>query len=303
MKRFLSNKRNVVLIAVLYSFLWGSAFPLVKICMEEFGATDNMSKCFVAGVRFTLSGILIALFSLCKDKTFFKTKKDYIYTVLLYGVLTALQYAFTYIGLSNVNGSVGAVFDQLCVFIIIIVSCLCFKNDKFNVAKFFGCILGFGGILLINTEGFEFRFELWGEGAMLFAAIIQSAAYFVAVLSANRLSAVKLVSFGQFTGGVLMIIFSLSRSIHIKIVTDTGLWVLVILSLISAVAYVLSLLPLRYFPASEISVFNLMITVFGVVMSAVVLGENVFRLNYLISFVLVSAGIFLVNTKNIRKGG
>ena len=90
---------------------------------------------------------------------------------------------------------------------------------------------------------------------------------------------------------------SLSRSIHIKIVTDTGLWVLVILSLISAVAYVLSLLPLRYFPASEISSFNLLITVFGVVMSALVLNENIFKWNYGVSLVLIALGILFINKR------
>ena len=65
---------------------------------------------------------------------------------------------------------------------------------------------------------------------------------------------------------------------------------------ISAVAYILSLAPLKYFPASEISSFNLLITVFGVVMSAVMLGENIFRWNYLVSLVLISGGIILINS-------
>ena len=54
---FLKRKQNVVLIALLYTFLWGCAFPLVKICMEQFSVTDNISKCLVRangqGVFFT----------------------------------------------------------------------------------------------------------------------------------------------------------------------------------------------------------------------------------------------------------
>ena len=67
------------------------------------------------------------------------------------------------------------------------------------------------------------------------------------------------------------------------------------LAAISAIAYVLSLIPLKYFPASEVSVFNLLITVFGVVMSGIVLGEQIFRWNYLISLTLIIVGILLVN--------
>lgn len=303
MNGFLSKKRNVVFVAILYSFLWGCAFPLVKLCMDEFEVYDNMSKCLVAGIRFTLSGMIIAVISFLNDKSFFEYKKKIILPVVLYGVCTALQYTFTYIGLSNVDGSVGAVFDQMCVFIVIIVSCLFFKNDKFSLKKALGCILGFAGIVAINSEGIEFSFSFNGEGMMTFAACVQAMAYFVAVLNSNKLSMVKLVCFGQLIGGVLMIIFSYYSGGHISQITFNGVMIVFSLAIISSVAYILSLLPLKYFPASEISVFNLMITFFGVVMSAIVLGEDVFRLNYFISLVLVSMGIIMVNMKNEKKEG
>ena len=81
-------------------------------------------------------------------------------------------------------------------------------------------------------------------------------------------------------------------------VSPIGIITLIGLSLISAIAYVLSLIPLKYFPASEISVFNLLITVFGVVMSALVLGENIFKISYLAALIFISVGIFCVNNNN-----
>ena len=78
-------------------------------------------------------------------------------------------------------------------------------------------------------------------------------------------------------------------------VSIEGVLCLAGLAAISAIAYVLSLIPLKYFPASEVSVFNLLITVFGVVMSGIVLGEQIFRWNYLISLTLIIVGILLVN--------
>ena len=295
MDKFLQKKRNVVLIAIFYCFLWGSAFPLVKICMEQTGAADNMSKCLVAGFRFTLSGAILSGYCLIKGKNKEENTRKNVGTVIVYGVLTALQYSFTYIGLSKVNGSVGAIFDQLCVFIVIIFGGIFLKNDSLTVKKIAGCVIGLAGILAVSTEGLTLKFEFMGEGMMTFAALTQAAAYFVAVFSANKLSAVKLVGFGQLTAGILLTVFSLMAGGKITQMTSVGIITLTCLALISAVAYVLSLLPLKYFPASEIAVFNLLITVFGVVMSALVLGENVFKLNYLVSLILVSAGIFFVN--------
>lgn len=70
-KSFFISKRNVAITAIIYTFLWGTAFPLVKVCMESLGISDydNMSKCLVAGIRFTLSGFL-----LCCGVCFFMRK-------------------------------------------------------------------------------------------------------------------------------------------------------------------------------------------------------------------------------------
>lgn len=103
--------------AFIYTFLWGCAFPLVKMCMNTFeiAPNDNFSKMTVAGVRFFFSGIVTLLISLfVKDKSEKSASKKFnVDLILLYGISgTAVQYAFTYIGLSNTSGSVGALFDQ-----------------------------------------------------------------------------------------------------------------------------------------------------------------------------------------------
>ena len=300
------SKRNVTILAFFYTFLWGTAFPLVKLCMDGFAIEDNMSKCLVAGIRFLISGIALLIYCMLKDHNSVTIKKSHIKYVLLYGVTgTAIQYALTYIGLSAVDGSKGAIFDQLCVFIIIIAGGCFFKNDRLTVRKILGCIIGFAGVVAVSTEKIGFSFSLSGEGIMILAAICQAVAYFIAKASADKIPAVKLVGYGQFTGGIMLIAFSLLVGgrvdfIHADI---SGIACLLSLSAISAVAYVLSLIPLKYFPASEISVFNLLITIFGVVMSSAILGENVFRVNYLISLILISIGIILVNYRKTTLGG
>ena len=296
MANIFEKKRNVVFIAIFYTFLWGSCFPLVKLCMDGFGVDDNMSKCLVAGIRFTLAGLGLINYSLIKDKKKALLTKSELPYLLGYGLLaTALQYAFTYIGLSNVDGAKGAIFDQLCVFIIIILSGLLLKNDKLTLWKILGCAVGLLGILAVNTEKMSFSFALNGELMMTLAAFCQTGSYFVAVACANKVSTAKLVGYGQFFGGIILTVFSLCMGGRITQMSLQGVLTLLALAIFAAVAYVLSLIPLKYFPASEVSVFNLLITVFGVVMSGLVLGENIFKLNYLISLALIVTGIILVN--------
>lgn len=299
-KSFFESKRNVVLIAIFYTFLWGTAFPLVKICMESFAISDsdNMSKCLVAGIRFVFSGLFTLVWCAFKDETKIRLSASQFKHVLFYGLLaTALQYSFTYIGLSRIDASKGAIFDQLCVFVIVLVSGIFFKDDRLNLKKITGCILGFIGVLAINTNGVSFEFSIGGEGIMLCAVICQTASYFVAKNTAETISAPKLVGYGQLIGGVLLCGFAVIAGGRIHTVNMTAVITLLMLIAISAIAYVLSLMPLKYFPASEVSSFNLLITVFGVIMSAAVLGENIFRWNYLISLILISSGIIVINLK------
>lgn len=298
-KSFFESKRNVVLTAIIYTFLWGSAFPLVKICMDAFNiSNDNMSKCLVAGIRFSFSGFFTLVWCFFTDSTRLKIPKSQFRNILLYSLLaTALQYSFTYIGLSRIDGSKAAIFDQLCVFLIVLMSGLFFKDDKLNTRKILGCILGFLGVLAINTDGISFEFTLRGEGIMLLAALCQTLAYFIAKNSCGELPAVKLVGYGQAVGGVMLCIFAFLSGGRISTVNPLAVVTLIGLVFISAFAYVLSLMPLKYFPASEISSFNLLITIFGVVTSGLVLCENIFKWNYLISLALIGAGIILINRR------
>ena len=105
---FFASKRNVTLTAIGYTFLWGLAFPLVKLCMEGFGiASDGQaSKCLAAGLRFALSGLLtLAVYGFFGKKNL-HFKKSELCVCAVYGLTaTAVQYALTYIGLSFMDGS------------------------------------------------------------------------------------------------------------------------------------------------------------------------------------------------------
>ena len=62
-ERFFSNSINLLLLAMLCTLLWGSAFPGVKIGYKLFNIESGniYSQILFAGVRFTLSGIVLYL--------------------------------------------------------------------------------------------------------------------------------------------------------------------------------------------------------------------------------------------------
>ena len=85
---------------------------------------------------------------------------------------------------------------------------------------------------------------------------------------------------------------------HITQVTLSGIGLLVYLALVSAVAYSLWGILLKYNPVSRVTVFGFMNPVFGVLLSALLLGETdqASGILGLLSLLLVSVGIYVVNS-------
>ena len=76
-----------------------------------------------------------------------------------------------------------------------------------------------------------------------------------------------------------------------------GVGVLVYLSFLSAIAYSLWGVLLKYNPVSRVTVFSFTIPVFGVLLSNIMLTEssNVSPVNLIVTLVLICAGIITLN--------
>ena len=85
--------------------------------------------------------------------------------------------------------------------------------------------------------------------------------------------------------------------VHGFAAASTGM--LVYLAVVSAVAYSLWGILLKYNPVSKVAVFGFMNPVFGVILSALLLGEGAQAagVKSLIALLLVSIGIYVVNKK------
>lgn len=85
---------------------------------------------------------------------------------------------------------------------------------------------------------------------------------------------------------------------RLEVITPAGIAMLLYLAVISAVAYSLWGILLKYNPVSRVTVFGFMNPVFGVILSAIFLKEsdNV-GIICVVALALVCAGIYIVNKK------
>ena len=117
----------VSLFALTAAISWGWAYPLIKMGMEEYQITADMtgSKMLFAGIRFFISGIIILAIARSSHREFgFKKKaiQENVWFLLLYALLnTTLHYAFFYFGLSHNAGARSAILNSMSVFTVVIL--------------------------------------------------------------------------------------------------------------------------------------------------------------------------------------
>ena len=102
-----------------------------------------------------------------------------------------------------------------------------------------------------------------------------------------------------FVGGLVMVLIGLISDGHIQLPDLKAASVLIYLAFLSATAYSLWGVLLKYNPVSKVSIYSFMTPVFGVVLSNIMLNEqgSVSAINMIMAMCLVSLGIFMLNYK------
>lgn len=299
---FLQKSWVVALLALLCCFLWGSAFPCVKIGYELFhiASEDIASQILFAGARFTLAGLLtIAIGSMLIRKALFPAKSSWGMVINLSLAQTVIQYLLFYIGLANTSGVKASIIEASNVFFAILISSLIFHYETLGRYKLLGVILGFAGVVLINLNGgsLDSAMSFQGEGFMLLSTLSYALSSVLIKKYGQRENPVTLSGYQFVLGGLVMAAAGLMMGGRLSGFTLTSTALLIYMAMISAVAYSIWGILLKHNPVGKVAVFGFMNPVFGVILSAVFLHEQnqAFTLRGLISLLLVCAGIYLVN--------
>ena len=301
-KSLLEKPTMVVIVAVLCCLLWGSAFPCIKLGYQLFDipSGDSSSQILFAGIRFTLAGILVILAGSMMQGKILKPSKTAIPKVLkLCMFQTVLQYIFFYIGLAHITGVKGSIVNAVNVFFTILVSCLLFRLEKLDRQKLIGCIIGFAGVIIVNLGGeFDMSFTFLGDGFLMISAFAYALSSVLIKIYGKDENPVMLSGYQFAAGGLIMILAGLAMGGRLNVVTFQGILLLLYMAFISAGAYTLWSLLLKYNPVSKVAVFGFCTPIFGVILSAVILGESTsFQLKTLIALMFVCVGIIIVNYK------
>lgn len=306
MEKYFKNKRSAIVISLFSMMLWGSAIPLIKATYREMEVApdDAGAKVLVAGARFCIAGLMGLVYFLLlhrEKKTPVHISWKYVGILCLFQ--TSFQYSFYYLGLSRTLGVKAAVIQSCNAFFIVILSALMMKDDRLTPRRLLSLLIGTAGIVVTNFQaGTSLHFRFTGEGFILIAALFGALAT-VFVRKYGKHQDPALASGLQFfLGSLPLIVLGAALCHEWPKVTPAAVLMLLYGGFISATAFMLWSMVLRYQNSGEFGVYRLFIPVFGSLFSVLFLKER-FTASIFAGMVLVLLGSLILNLPARKKRG
>ncbi len=298
-----SRPRYLILLATLCCLLWGSAYPAIKggYALLGIARSDTAAQLVFAGWRFLLAGaLLLVMAQLTGRRVWALAPVQWAQLGLLGLAQTALQYVFFYVGLANTTGVKGSILNATGTFFSVLLAHFLYANDRLSRRKAIGCAVGFAGVMVVNlrgTQGLDAEFTLLGEGFIVIAAFVLSAASIYGKRLSQRIDPMVMTGWQLGIGGLVLLLGGLAGGGDIRGWSAGSLALLGYMAVLSAVAFTLWAALLKHNRVGQVTVFNFLIPVFGALLSALFLGEAVLEWRNLAALVMVCGGIWLVTTE------
>ena len=295
----------VVLAALLCCALWGSATPVINITRGLLVPDDSnvFSIILFAGSRFTMAGIItVLIYSIARRKFLYPKFENMPKILAVSAFQTVIQYYFFYVGLTITSPVEGTVLSGTSAFFSVIVASLLFKQEKLSTKKIIACILGFGSIVLININGLEFVVDK-GDFFVIFSAISLAVSSVLIKLFSKYEDPVVISGYQFIIGGIFLVIMGLAFGGEMSFESTKGILLLVYLAFLSAIAYALWGILLKYNPVSRVTIFSFTTPIFGTILSLILQpkASNINPIILILTLLLVSGGIFLLNFQKQNK--
>lgn len=299
-----SDRRVVIAIALLCCLLWGSAVPAVKTGYSLLGIVpaDTPSLLLFAGLRFFVAGLMLLAYAAATKKPLLPTPQRLGELALLGLVSTAGQYLFYYIGLAHTTGVKVSITTSTSTFFSVLLAHLLYADDRLTLRRIVGCLVGFAGVVTVNlaASGFDLHVSLFGEGFIVIAALLFSVGAIYGKRLSRDMEPTTMTGWQLLLGGAMLIVVGLIGGGQFSGFDIEAIVLLAYLAALSATAFALWSVLMKHNPVGSIAIFNCAIPIFGVLLSALFLGETILEWKNLAALALVCLGIWLVTGSNTR---
>ncbi len=294
------KKYKSILLTLFVMLLWGSLFPMVKLGYTAYDITTTGDILLFAGVRFTVCGAIICLYAIIKDKGSYNTAKDSMLPILLSGLFAIiLHYGFTYTGLNLTDSSKTAIIKQIGALLYVCFSFLFFKDDRPIWQKIVGAALGFCGIIAINYGSGGISFNV-GDFLIICASFCTVFSNVISKKALTKVKPVTMTGISQLFGGVVLVAVGLLLGGRMTFALDKW-YVFAYICIASIFSYCIWFGVVKKGELSKLFIIKFAEPIFACLFGALIFNENIFKLQYLVAFVLISMGIAVANIEVKKK--
>lgn len=297
-----TDSRLVPFFAVLCAVLWGSAYPAIKLGYEYFmiDAGAAYDKLLFAGYRFFLAGIILLAVQKFAGKSIMpERKKDFIKFFCLGLVHTFLQYVLLYLGMTNTTGVKSSIVGSSSVFMSIVIAHFLYSNDRLNWRKMVGCLSGVLAVLLLNLDsGFTLqalKFNWAGDGLILLSTLMGCLGCIGNKELSRENNVFTITGWQLILGSIMLLTVGMLNGGALIFYSFKCYLLLIYMALLSSVALLVWSALYKYNKVGKIAVYSFLTPVFGVILSAVWLGESLNDPKLLVALLITSWGIYFVN--------
>lgn len=291
------RKNKTLWLALLTMLLWGSLFPMVKLGFSAYDVNGTADILVFAGIRFVICGGVICIYSAVTNASSYRSAGQSIFPILLSGIFAiVLHYSFTYLGLELTDSSKTALLKQVGALLYVCFSFLFIKEDKPTVKKVIAALVGFFGIVVLNINDNGFSFSM-GDLLILGASFCTVFSNVISKKVFGKVDPITSTGISQLFGGIVLLIVGTTVGGNVHFVWDSTLWIMVYICAASVVSYCIWFGIVKNGELSKLFIIKFAEPVFACIFGALILGENIWKIQYLIAFLLISGSICVSNTQ------
>ena len=275
--------------------LWGSLFPMVKLGFSVYEVKSTADILLFAGIRFVICGVAICILAAVKDKASYAPVKASLLPILLSGMFAiVLHYGFTYTSLELTDSSKTALIKQIGALFYVCFSFLFIREDKPTAHKLIGAAMGFLGIVALNVDANGFSFSV-GDILILCASFCTVFSNVISKKVFLKVSPITSTGVSQLFGGAVLMILGLAMGGKVHFSASPTLWIMAYICLASIISYCIWFGIVKNGELSKLFIIKFAEPVFACLFGALILGENIWKIQYLVAFLLISTGIWVSN--------
>ncbi|WP_202077185.1 DMT family transporter [Caldalkalibacillus salinus] len=276
------------ILVVLATSLMGSSFTIGKIGLAYF------SPLLLAGLRFTLAGLLMALW--VKKKTLPVSALDWLRVLMIGLFQTAGVMGCIFLSLRTITAAESSILTFINPLIVIILGTW-FLGTRYNFSQWLGVVIGFLGVVI--TLGFHLQLQT-GSLLGLGSAFSWAVATILVKRWRSRFNIWVLTAYQMLFGGLFLLLLSITLETPKMIINTSSIMIILYLTIMaSIVQFATWFYLLSQGDPGKTSAFLFLAPFFGVLSGWVLLDEVVQWYVYL-GGLFIFIGIFLVNWNSAK---